>query len=180
MVLSKLYKGRMVPLRGKECSTEQNPFVSEKIQSYQEFAKSELSDIYGKEELENAFHLKATEFKTSYLENDGTGKFSIRDLNIEAQFGPTFAMVLADVNRDGHMDVIGTGSEFNAEVETIRYDAAKGFVLLGDSNGNFNALRDTSFYTNLNSKDIKRIKINNKIMLLVANNNGPLELFKIN
>ena len=180
MVLSKIYKGKLVPVRGKECSTEQNPFVSEKIKTYKEFAQSELTDIYGKEDIENAYHLKATYFKTAYLENDGSGRFTIKELDIKTQLGPTFAMIAKDINNDGHMDIIGTGNEFNAEVETIRYDASKGFVLLGDSKGNFTPLNDNSFYNNNNSKDLKIIKIKNKEVILVANNNGPLELFRIN
>ena len=179
IVLSKMYKGKLVPVRGKVCSSEQNPFLLDKIQSYKEFATSDMEDIYGSEELADAFHRKATKFETVYLENDGSGQFNMKDLNIETQFGPTLAMELADVNNDGHMDVLGVGNLFNAEVETIRYDASKGFVLLGDSKGNFTSLNNTSFYNNMNSKDIKNITINNKSILMVANNNAPLELYEI-
>src|SRR5690606_19105727 len=37
MILSKTYNGSLVPVRGKECSTQQNPFVSDKIRTYKEF-----------------------------------------------------------------------------------------------------------------------------------------------
>ena len=91
MILSKYYKGNLVPVRGKECSTEQNPFVSKKIQTYKEFANSTLIDIYGEEELNAAYHKQAYEFGSVYLRNKGNGSFEVQKLPTTAQFGPTMA-----------------------------------------------------------------------------------------
>ena len=40
LVLSYEYKNEYVPLRGKECSTQQMPFIGEKIPTFDEFARS--------------------------------------------------------------------------------------------------------------------------------------------
>ncbi|MBL86904.1 MAG: RNA-binding protein [Winogradskyella sp.] len=179
MILSKYYKGNLVPVRGKECSTEQNPFVSEKIKTYKEFANSTLSDIYGEENLNSAYHKKVTEFSSVFLKNKGNGSFEIIELPTTAQFGPTMAFEVTDVNKDGHLDVIGVGNIYEAEVETIRYDANTGYILLGDSKGNFKPQRDNSFFTTGNVKDIKKIIIAGKECFLVANNDGKLSILAL-
>jgi len=179
MILSKYYKGNLVPVRGKECSTEQNPFVSEKIKTYKEFANSTLSDIYGEENLNSAYHKKVTEFSSVFLKNKGNGSFEIIELPTTAQVGPTMAFEVTDVNKDGHLDVIGVGNIYEAEVETIRYDANTGYILLGDSKGNFKPQRDNSFFTTGNVKDMKKITIAGKECFLVANNDGKLSILAL-
>ena len=55
LVLSKSYKNEYVPLRGLECASEQMPFIKEKFETYDMFAKSTLEDVYG-EDIENSYH----------------------------------------------------------------------------------------------------------------------------
>ncbi|MGB3776663.1 MAG: VCBS repeat-containing protein, partial [Leeuwenhoekiella sp.] len=180
MILSKLYEGNLVPVRGKECSTAQNSFVSEKIKSYKEFASSTLTDIYGTEGIENSYHKKVTEFNSVYLENKGKGNFQLTLLPSMAQLGPTMSFAFADINHDGHLDVIGSGAIHETEVETVKYDGNVGYILLGDSKGNMEPYKDFGFYNDLNAKGMELITINSLPHLLIANNNRPLTLFKLN
>ncbi|MCB0846581.1 MAG: VCBS repeat-containing protein, partial [Bacteroidetes bacterium] len=180
MILSKLYKGELVPVRGRECSSTQNPFVSEKIKTYKEFANSTLADIYGGEILENSFHKTVFEFESIYIENKGNGEFTITHLPNHAQLGPTSSFVFTDINQDGHLDVLGVGAIHEAEVETVRYDGNVGYILLGDSQGGLQPYKDISFYNDLNARKMKILDIQGKPHLVIANNDGPLTVFKIN
>ena len=180
MFLSKDYQGHLVPVRGKECSTQQNPFVSEKIKSYKEFANSTLADIYGSIVLDQSYHTQVTEFESVYLENQGNGNFTIKHLPNSAQLGPTLSFVFTDVNKDGHVDVIGSGAIHESEVETVRYDANIGYVLLGDSKGGLKPYKDVNFYNDLNAKEMKLVNIKNEPYLIIANNDRPLTIFKVN
>ncbi len=179
MILSKVYNGKLVPVRGKECSTTQNAFVSQKIKTYEEFANSSLTDIYGEEEIENSFHKKVTEFESVYLENNGKGSFTIKHLPTNAQLGPTMSFVFTDVNHDGNIDVIGSGAIHESEVETVKYDSNVGYILLGDSKGGFQPYTDVSFYNGLNAKQMELVSINEKPHIIIANNNRPLTVFII-
>jgi len=178
MILSKIYKGKLVPVRGKECSTEQNPFVSEKIKSYKEFAHSTLADIYGEEVLEDSYHKIVYNFSSVYLINNGNGNFEIKHLPVAAQIGPTMSFEITDINNDGHQDVIGIGAIHEAEVETVRYDSNTGYILLGDSKGNLTPYNDISFYNEYNAKTMRQIKIGNDMCYLIANNDGPLKILR--
>jgi len=57
VAMSKINNGKLVPVRGKECSSEQNPFLLDKIETYKEFASLEFKDIYGEEKLKGALLL---------------------------------------------------------------------------------------------------------------------------
>lgn len=130
IILSKESKtGLLLPVRGKECSSEQVPLLKNKFKTYREFANASLSDIYGDQDLREATHYTATNFSTLLLINNGKGDFTIKPLPKEAQFGPTTDFVISDFNQDGTEDILGIGSLYEAEVETIRYDANKGYFL---------------------------------------------------
>jgi hypothetical protein len=179
MVLSKIYKGNLVPVRGKECSTQQNSFVSKKMRTFKSFATSSLADIYGEKELKASYHKQVYQFKSGYALNNGKGSFTFKELPNTAQIGPTMSFVFADVNKDGYQDVIGVGGIYESEVETIRYDSNIGYILIGDSKGNLKPYKDINFYNGENAKQMKKIQIKGKQHLLIANNNALVSLFSI-
>ncbi len=177
VAMSKINNGRIVPVRGKECSSEQNPFLLQKIQTYKEFASYEMNDIYGEEELNDAFQLTAYNFKSIYLENIGDKSFKVKQLSNESQMGPTLSIVSTDINDDGNLDIMGIGAIYDAEVETIRYDSNLGYVLLGDGKGNFNYSKSYDPYIDSDAKDLKQININGKTHYLAVSNNDSISIF---
>lgn len=179
MVLSKVSKtGDLLPVRGKECSSQQTPFLNKKLKSFKAFASSTLPEIYGSEKLANATHLVAHSFESIVLINKGNSKFEKQILPNIAQFSPTLGLEIADINDDGLTDIIGVGNIYDSEIETIRYDASKGYVLLGTKNGSFTQSNDNSFLTNKESKEIKKIMINGKQHFIILNKNSELTILK--
>lgn len=177
VALSKINDGKVVPVRGKECSSQQNPFLLEKIGTYKEFASMEMKDIYGEEELNEALKLTAYMFESTVLMNLGNGKFEIIKLPNDAQTGPTLATITDDFNGDGAMDILGVGAIYDAEVETIRYDANYGYVLLGDGKGGFINSRKHEPFVDLDTKDMAKINILGKDYFVLVSNNAPLTFF---
>ena len=68
---------------------------------------------------------------------------------------------------------------FEAEVETIRYDASKGFILNSD-NKELKSESTSFFPTNKNTKAIKQIEIQGIPHFILFNNNDRLSVFRIN
>ena len=180
VALSKLNDGKLVPVRGKECSSEQNPYLLDKIATYKEFANLEMKDIYGEDRLKDAFKLTAYMFETVYVENQGNGTFKVTKLPNEAQTGPSLSLTAADVNKDGHLDLLGVGAIYDAEVETIRYDSNYGYVLLGDGKGGFTPSKDFDPFVDSDAKDLLAIKVNGNDYYMVVSNNAPLHVFTFN
>ena len=180
MALSKVSKtGNLIPVRGKECSSEQTPFLNAKVKTYEAFATSTMSDIYGDEKLNKASHFVSYMFESILLKNNGNGDFEIQKLPNEAQIGPTLGIEIHDINNDGYLDVFGVGNIYDAEVETIRYDASKGYILLGGKDEKFSYLSDSSYFNNGEAKAVKKIMINNRVHFLILNKNDELKILKL-
>ncbi len=177
--LTKKYKGKTVPVRGKECSSEQMPGLLDKFGTYESFASSSIADILGKDKVSSCGSMTVTSFESLVLLRKGDG-FEVMPLPFQAQWSPILDMEIIDVNRDGNLDVIVAGNIFNAEPETPSYDAGKGYILYGKGDGNFDLSIDTrtsGLMMNYNAKEIAVIPHPAGYGLLVANNNGPTQLF---
>ena len=180
LVLSYKYEGNYVPLRGKECSTQQMPFISEKIPTFEEFANASIEEIYG-EEIVDAYERKVTSFESIILINKGENKFEIEKLPPLAQSIPILTSETYDINEDGYEDVIVGGNIYNTEVETPRLDNQFALLLISDKNKNYSAIGPdkSGLYLSGNTKSLKIIDRKNP-KLLVANNNSNLEVFELN
>ena len=139
-----------------------------------------MPEIYGSEKLKNASHFITHSFASIVLINNGNGKFNRIELPNEAQFSPTLGIEIIDINNDGYLDIFGVGNVYDAEIETIRYDASKGYILLGSKSGEFNYLNDTSYLNNKQAKAIKKIIINETLHFIILNKNGEITLIKAN
>ncbi|MDC6366571.1 MULTISPECIES: VCBS repeat-containing protein [Flavobacteriaceae] len=181
IVLSKKYNGTYVPVRGRECSSQQMPFIKEKFETYSEFANASLVDIYG-EKLSSSYENSVTEFKSIVLINKGDLNFEKQALPIDAQAFPLLNGVLVDVNKDGYEDVITVGNIFGTEVETPRLDALSGVILLSNGKDGYISVhsQDSGLLLQGNVKDVELISTSkNERYLINTVNNGPLGIHKI-
>ena len=183
VVLSYKYNGLFVPARGKECSTQQMPFISQKIPTYNQFAHSTLEDIYG-DKIFTAYQREVNQFKSIVLLNEGNGKFKKTVLPIMAQTMPILDGDTYDFNNDGFEDIIVVGNIYNTEVETPRLDNPYALVLLSNKKDGYIVLGpdETGLYINGNAKSIKLIKYekSGKVLAVIATNNGNTETFELN
>ncbi|MBL7942810.1 MAG: VCBS repeat-containing protein [Flavobacteriales bacterium] len=181
IVLSKHYRNKVVPVRGRECSSAQMPGLVKKVPSYLEFASASLEELYSPELLKSAYYRKATGFSSVYLENRN-GHFVAEELDIRIQMAPVNAMVIGDYNGDGHDDVVGVGNNFTTEVETIPYDAGLGWVMYGRGDGSFDVktqLNESGIFAPGDVKTMVPVKAGNDVGYLVGRNDERLLLLII-
>ncbi len=179
VVLAKYSGNRLLPVRGRECTSEQMPFVAEKFPTYDGFAKATVENIYTPEELEKAVKYEVTTFSSMLFKNNGAQQFVAVELPMLAQVAPIRAMEIRDVNGDGNLDVLAVGNLFQAEVETVRYDAGSGLCLLGDGQANFTVepVLKSGFFVPGDARDLVVIE-QPKPTIVVANNNDRLQFFR--
>lgn len=132
IVLAKYEKSTLYPVRGRECSSVQMPFIAEKFESYQAFAESDLSSIYSSDLLASAYRLDAENMASQVFYQLPNGEFNAVQLPMLAQLAPLRSIVTYDVNGDGQKDLLLAGNLFGVEVETVRYDAGNGVVLINE------------------------------------------------
>ena len=183
VILSVKNKGKLVPVRGKECSTRQTSFIAKKIPTYSQFAKASLEEIYGPKIL-TSYQKKATQFKSILLLNKGEGKFKKVELPNMVQTMPILDGDTYDFNNDGYEDIIVVGNIFNTEVETPRLDNPFALVLLSNKKDGYTILgpNKSGLYINGNAKSVKiiRQKYLKKFLAVIAINNGKTQTFKLN
>lgn len=183
-VMSFYNYGKSYPAKNFQYSAEQMPILNKEFKTYSGFAMSTTEEIYGPKGLDKAYHLTAKTLASSYIENQGAGKFSIRQLPLRAQVSSIFGMVVYDVNGDGNLDLVYHGNFFNKESETERNDAFVGEVMLGNGHGNFTYLprKESGFNSDKDAKALAVIYVgkNQTPVLLGTNNNEKMFAFQLN
>jgi len=179
IVLAKTKNDELLPVRGRECSSQQMPFIAQKFSTYEAFAKAKLSDVFSPQALEEALHLQMNQAKSGVFLNE-SGDLSFIPFPNEAQLSPIKSMLCSDVNADGFPDLIFIGNQFNTEVETVRYDAGIGGVLLGDGSGKFVFVDEakSGLMVPGDAKDLVEIPWGNQKLLIATSNNSFLKLFE--
>ncbi|MCC6817076.1 MAG: VCBS repeat-containing protein [Saprospiraceae bacterium] len=179
IVLAKFNGSNLVPIRGRQCSSEQVPGIATKFPNYNSFADANLSDIYG-EGLKSGIHYGAKLFESVVFKNEN-GKFKVEPMLKIAQFSTIQGIVSEDFDGDGFDDLVYAGNNFNAEIETTRADASVGLFLKGTKESIMQypiGPAQSGFFVPYNVKDIKAIKVEGKYSLLVGVNNNALYYFQ--
>ena len=114
----------------------QVPSLKKKFYDYEVYAKATIADVIPDEKLRAITPLVANNFHTLYLHNTGHG-FVPRELPVEAQYSPVYAIATADIDHDGHPDLVLGGNNMYNKILLGRDDANHGLVLLNDGKGNF-------------------------------------------
>lgn len=179
IVLSSKYRGNLVPLRGRECSSEQMPFIKKKFPTYSAFANATLEEVYDREKLEESLHYTANEARSMVWVNEGHS-FEPMPLPNLAQIGPVLTSLIMDVNEDGIPDIIIGGGLANTEPETTAFDSNRGLILIGNGDGTFEPmlLQESGIYfTSLNVRDLAAVSAGNYggQVILTAGNNSYLQ-----
>jgi enediyne biosynthesis protein E4 len=184
IVLSKEYKDKLVPVRGKECSTAQMPFVAYKYPTYDQFASSSVYDILGKNVLDTSVHRVAHTFSHVVIENLGEFKFKVHEMPRQAQMAPLYGLTSGDWDGDGKVDLLLAGNETGTEVETVPYDAGKGLILFNNSLMSVGAKPEMNLHRmglafDGNVKSMDWITVDGESKLLVVENAGPVKIVSV-
>jgi len=178
MVLSYDYNGRLVPFRGKECSTEQAPHLADKFPSYSLFANASIRDVYGSK-IDSALQFEINDLQ-SYILTISEDGFNLEALPKEAQYLPINDALAKDLNQDGFKELILIGNTYNMEVESPRMDFSSAIVLMNDQH-NYKYSKELSGQLNhsKNSKSIMTASYQSKDLLIIGQNNDKASIYSI-
>lgn len=118
----------------------QSPKFRNQFSSYKQYGATNMDALLKPYDTTAMVVLRMNYSQTSYVENRGNGILSMRPLPKAAQVAPINGIAIADVNLDGHLDILMVGNDYGNEVFSGRYDACTGLVLMGNGNGGFQVL----------------------------------------
>ncbi len=180
VVLAKHYKDKLVPTRGKDCSSEEMPFIKDKFPTYDAFAKASIYNILPEDKIKKALHYKITDFHSKLALSTPEGGYEMVDLPPECQFAPIRSLRFVNIDEDPELELIGCGNLYPAEVETVRHDAGIGFVLDIKNKGQELHWLPPSKTGLMADKDARSLRILNDRWIVISNNNDGVQVYEIN
>jgi hypothetical protein len=179
IVLAYYNYGIQFPLRGFSCSSQQVPDLKDKFEKYDIFASLDVQEVYGEENLENALRLSVNTFESAALINNESF-FDFKPLPNYAQFSSVNDIIIKDFDNDQINDLLIVGNMYHAEIETARNDAGNGLFLKGVGDGSFKevSVSESGFFAPGDSKKIITLNLGSNDIILVANNNDRIQIFK--
>jgi hypothetical protein len=173
IILVKEAEGKPVPVRGRDCSSQQMPGLLQKFPTYRFFSESDIRSIYGSM-LDIAEHRVATEMASCVFENKGERSFMKQALPKLAQLGPLLGLLVHDFNDDGLPDIMAAGGIYDVENETSRYDAGMGILLLNEGANRFDVVKEFQGTLPYPIRSLAPVKMARGFKVLTSENNGPI------
>jgi hypothetical protein len=169
-------QGKSYPMASRDEMTDQIVSLRQKFPTYDSYSNATIEDILTPEQLKSAKKLSADFFETTYFENNG-GIFHAKQLPLQANFFPVYAISTGDFNRDGKQDIILAGNIDQARIKIGKIDAGFGVILKGDGKGNFEYIPQLSSGLSVKgcTRDIIKLNANNNDRLIfMINNQAPV------
>jgi hypothetical protein len=129
-------QGKSYPMATRDEITDQIVSLRQKFPTYDSYADATIEDILTEDQLKSAKRLTTDHFETTYFEND-KGVFKAKELPLQANFFPVYAITTGDFDHDGKQDIILAGNIDHARIKIGKIDAGYGVLLKGDGKGHF-------------------------------------------
>lgn len=129
--------GKEICFAVKSDLERQMPGLKKKFLYAEDFAKSDLNQIFTKEKLRSAVNWYANDMRSVVLMNQGGKKFSSIALPWKAQLSPIRSFQVVDANGDQLPDILALGNYYENNVQLGRADADFGSLLINKGQGQF-------------------------------------------
>ena len=152
-----------------------------KFPTFGSFAAAPLASLLSPEQLKQSLHYGTDTFASVVLHNAGSGKFTMAKLPSLAQIAPIKAIIVRDIDGDGHPDLVVGGNLYDTEPNTPRADAGNGLWLRGDGKGHFLTVSpaESGFLTPLDVSSLSLLRTGSGDAIVVGNVADSLQFFRI-
>ena len=174
--------GKDKPVVVKRELEEMVPAIKKNSLKHIQYANKSIQEIFQAEDIKASI-IKTLNYASSIIAiNKGGGQFEIVKLPAMTQMSSINAIEVADLNKDGKLDLVLGGNHFDYQPQYERLDASFVDVLLQKQNGQFEVLDPTKSGILLKGqmRDIKKINRLGKDQFLLLQNNDYPVLFQPN
>jgi hypothetical protein len=182
-IFTRNINGGDYPLHMKKEITGQITSLKKKNLKASEYAKRTIEELFSESIIKKTIVKEVNIAETIVAINNGNGDFSIKQLPFNVQLSCVCSIITLDINKDGFLDLIMGGNNFEFKPQFSRLDANYGSVLLNNQKNNFEwqTYSKSGFFVKNEVKHIKKFKDKNgKIYMIVAINDDKPKVFEIN
>ena len=182
-ITTRTINGKDMPLNLKKELAGQIPSIKKKNLSFAAYAQKSFQEIFKPEVVENSIKKTANIQGSVIAINKGNGQFDIQILPAPVQFSCVNTICTADVNKDGVLDIILGGNQYEFKPQFSRLDANHGSVLIGNKKGKYNWMpyNESGFFIKGEVQHLKIIKNkNNSISIMAVINDNKPKIFTLN
>jgi hypothetical protein len=170
-------QGKSYPYVTRDEMLDQISMMRSRFPNYQSYADATVNTIFTPDEMKEVGRLSANYLKTAYFESSSNGKFRLKELPVEVQFSPAYALHAFDYNGDGHQDLFIGGNINQARLRFGKYDANYGVLLQGNGKGDFDYIPQSQSGFSLKGDVRSVVSVNNT--LIFGLNQQALKAYKI-
>lgn len=170
--------GREIPFASKTLLEKSLPSLKKRFLFAEDFAKSEVSDLFGSSKLGTSMQLTVNTFESMVFLNEGDGRFKSIPLPSEVQWSTIRSLTLLKVNNDELPDIMVWGNFHANNVEIGRQDAFSGLMLVNLGKGKFRAADIPGIRVNGQTGRIHRISLPQGPAYLLPLNDDSLRIIR--
>ena len=129
--------GKEIPFASKTLLEKSLPSLKKRFLYAEDFARSDISDLFGASKLGTSMQLTANTFESMVFLNEGDGRFKALPLPPAVQWSAIRSLTLLQANADSLPDIMVWGNFHANNVEIGRQDAFYGHLLINAGAGIF-------------------------------------------
>jgi hypothetical protein len=156
-ILTRTVDGRDMPVFLKHEMQEEIPSIKKENLKHKDYARKSIQELFPPELISKSSVKQFNYTHSCVAVNKGNGGFIIQPLPYQVQLSITNAIVCADVNKDGFIDIISGGNKSGFPPQFGKLDASYGDILLNNGKGGFTWLppQKTGIVVDGEVRDIK-------------------------
>ncbi len=180
-IFTQTIKGKDIPIHLKNEITGQINSLKKQNLKFSEYATKSMEELFSAEVLQNTTIKKVNNFTSLIAYNDGKGNFEVIALPKEAQLSCICDIETEDLNKDGILDLILAGNNYNFKPQFSRLDASMGNVLLSSGKREYINQKASGFSVKEEVRAMQWLKNKSgeKYLITGINNEAP-KIFKLN
>ncbi len=174
--------GVCYPVRGRQCSSEQMPFVKKKFESYEAFASASIVEVLDDKLEDDSVSKEVYTFAHTLFFNNGEGRFEAQRLPMETQRSVVNDILITNLDSDPLPEVYMVGNYYDREVETTRSDSGIGSILDISDDGIVSSVPSSQLgqFANKDARTVHELSLGNKSVIAVGNNDDIIQFFEKN
>jgi hypothetical protein len=182
-ILSYFIQGKSYPYNTRDELMDQMPWLQKKFARYIDYADARLSDLFPQGKLDSAKVFKINLLSSVVLKNTGHGKLNVKALPKAAQASMINGIIVDDLQKNGHNDVLLAGNFYPFRVQFGPLDAGIGVVLMENGKGDLSSLgyAETGLKIDGDVRNLVKVNgANGSYWMMAAKSDGAVQVLRRN